>query len=156
MAWNYLSIPKLQRWKLSSLGMDKYFPPYFTTDVISFSKPVLKSIHVTKRGHWWRFIRQAKHTLAAWWRHYMETLFTHAICDLNPPVTGGIPSLETAGLWFLLTSSSCWQQGHSTLDSTLLVRCDGNTPVVSGSPLFKGLVLQKVFPCHDVIMASRF
>ena len=37
VGWNYLSIPKLQRWNRCSLGMDKCFIPHFIVDVITYS-----------------------------------------------------------------------------------------------------------------------
>ena len=71
MGWNYLSIPKLQRfhklqrWNRWSLGMDKYIHPtlYQACDFLSMLE--FKLIHVRKRGPWlpWYFILVEPHGL---------------------------------------------------------------------------------------------
>ena len=52
MGWNYLFIPKLQRFNRWSLGMDKYFNPtlYWACDYLYMLG--LKLNHVSKRSHW--------------------------------------------------------------------------------------------------------
>ena len=52
MGWNYLSIPKLQRWRL---GMDKWFQSTFYNGYNYLSMLGLKLIHVSKRGCRCRF-----------------------------------------------------------------------------------------------------
>ena len=51
MGWNYLSIHKLQRLHLWSLGMDKYFHPIFYKGCGYLFMLGLKLIHASKRGH---------------------------------------------------------------------------------------------------------
>ena len=52
MGWNYLSIPKHQRYRHWNLGMDKYFYPtlYWTCDHFSILES--KLIHNGENGPW--------------------------------------------------------------------------------------------------------
>ena len=91
MGWNYLSIPKPQRLHRWSIGMDKLFYPIFCKKWSYLSMLGLKLIHISKRGpgrdKWW--LEEA----VTWWRHQMETFSALlALCEGNPPVTGGFPS----------------------------------------------------------------
>ena len=60
MGWNYSPIPKLQRLRRRSLGMDKYFTPHFTMVLLHtrerahthISMLGLKLSHVSKRSPW--------------------------------------------------------------------------------------------------------
>ena len=52
MAWNYLSIPKLQRLHLWSLGKDKWFHPTHYIGCNYLSMLGFKLNHVRKRGPW--------------------------------------------------------------------------------------------------------
>ena len=51
MEWNYLSIPKLQRYNRWSLWMDKWFHPTLYQACNYLSMLGLKLNHVSKRGH---------------------------------------------------------------------------------------------------------
>ena len=50
MGWSYLSIPKLQRLRWWSLGMDRQFNPTLCNWCSHLSMRGLKVIHVSKRG----------------------------------------------------------------------------------------------------------
>ena len=51
MGWNYLSLPKLQRFHRWSLVMAKYFHPTFYNGCNYLYMLGLKSIHFSKMGH---------------------------------------------------------------------------------------------------------
>ena len=86
-----------------------------------------KDPQATKRHWWWittgscnGFVLPGNKTLrwpmfiklydAIWWRHQMETFFALlALCEGNPPVTGGFPSQKPVSLMFSLISA--WING---------------------------------------------
>ena len=71
MGWNYLSIPKLQRYNRWSLGMDKLFHPILYNGCDYISMLGLKLNHVSKRGPWWLLLAPCHlELIEAEWRIY--------------------------------------------------------------------------------------
>ena len=92
MGWNYLVIPKLQRFHRWGLGMDKQFhsTPYNSFDYLSLLG--LKFIHVSKRGPWylwplwvrWGRCRKVPIYNVSWVTIYMNSIEKNGACFQFP------------------------------------------------------------------------
>ena len=118
MAWNYLSVPKLQRLNRWSLGMDKWFHPTLHRACDYLSLLGLKLSHVSKRGHRTRgwSARRYTHGVVVFWFLVVTQLIPvgrFISNDFNQTIHGSFRSTPAIHPMYICDNKFNWRVVHT-------------------------------------------